>query len=46
MKNETEAFFFRLSCCRVFSAWKIVDMTMMCNRCDVMNIMWRETEME
>ena len=35
-----------LSVCRLFSAWKIVGMTMTCNRCDVMNIMWRKTEME
>ena len=28
-----------LSVCRLFSAWKIVGMTMTCNRCDVMNIM-------
>ena len=36
---------FWLSFCGLFSAWKIVGMTM-CNRCDVMNIMWRKTEME
>ena len=27
------------------SAWKNVSMTMTCNRCDVINIMWRKTKM-
>ena len=27
------------------SAWENVGMTMMCNRCDVMNILWHKTQM-
>ena len=48
MKSEREKKYilFWLSFCRLFNAWKIVGMTMTCNRCDVMNIMWRKTEME
>ena len=37
---------FWLSFYSLFGAWKIVGMTMTCNRCDVMNSMWRKTEME
>ena len=37
---------FWLSFCSLFGALKIVGMTMTSNRCDVMNIMWRKTEME
>ena len=42
----TEKDLFGFSFYSLFSAWKIVDMTMVCNWCDVMNIMWRKTEME
>ena len=30
----------------LLGGWKIFSMTMTCNRCDVMNIMWGKTEME
>ena len=30
---------------KLFSAWKNVGMTMTCNTCDVMNIMWRKYQM-
>ena len=30
----------------LFGAWKLIGMTMTCNHCDVMNIMWHKTEME
>ena len=43
-KMREKHIFFWLSFYRLFSAWKIVGMTMACNRCDVMNIMWRKTE--
>ena len=47
MKNERKRLvLFWLSFCSLFSAWKIVGMTMTCNWCDVMNIRWHKTEME
>ena len=44
MKEKDTLFW--LSFCSLFGALKIVGMTMTCNRCDVMNIMWCKTEME
>ena len=47
MKNERKRLIlFWLSFCNLFGAWKTVGMTMTYNRCGVMNIMWRKTEME
>ena len=47
MKNERKRrILFWFSFYSLFSAWKSVGMTMTCNWCDVMNIMWRKTEME
>ena len=44
MKNvRKRLILFWLSFCSLFGAWKIVGMTVTCNRCDVMNIMWRKT---
>ena len=47
MQNEKEKkTLLGFSFCRLFSAWKIVGMTMTYTRFDVMNIIWRKTEME
>ena len=45
-KLKKNIILFWLSFCSLFGAWKIVGMTVTCNLCDVMNIMWRKTEME
>ena len=43
-KCQQRLILFWLSLCSLFGAWKIVGMTVTCNRCDVMNIMWRKTD--
>ena len=50
MKNElrSKIIYLFFGCAVVFlsSAWKNVGMTVMCTRCDVMNIMWCKNKME
>ena len=45
-KREKKSYVVFAKYCRLFSVWKNAGMTMTCNRCDAMNIMWLKTEME